>query len=92
VAGKRLSKEGLQTAEAVLGLGLVVVKELQERGIATVFLNQEGDVEMCLPGEYPLDALPEDEALDTLLAAGYSDEQLEAYIKGRSARGRLNRG
>lgn len=91
MAGKKLSKDGLQTAEAVLGVGLVVVKELQERGIVTVFVNTGGEVEICLPGEYALDALPEDEALTTLLENNYSDEQLMAYLKGRNARARLNR-
>lgn len=90
--GKKLSRDGLQTAEAVLGVGLVVVKELQERGIVTVFVNSDGDVEICPPGEHALDALPEEEALATLLDGNYSDEQLMAYIKGRNSRARLNRG
>lgn len=90
MAGKKLSKGGLQTAEAVLSVGLVVVKELQERGIVTVFVNSDGDIEVCPPGEHALDAIPEDEALTTLLEGNYSDEQLMAYMKGRNARARLN--
>lgn len=90
--GKKLHKDGLQTAESVLGLGLVVVKELQERGIVTVFLNDYGEVEICPQGEYLLDARPEEEALDTLLANNYSDAQLAAYINGRIARARLSHG
>lgn len=92
MAGKKLSKDGLQTAEAVLGVGLVVVKELQERGIVTVFVNSEGNVEICPPGEHALDALPEGEALVILLDSSYSDEQLMAYLKGRKSRARLNCG
>jgi hypothetical protein len=90
VSDKKITKEGLQTAEAVLGLGLVVVRELQTRGIATVFVNGSGEIELCPPGEYALDTFPKEEALDTLLEASYSDEQLEAYLKGRAARARLN--
>lgn len=89
VAGETLSQDRLQTAEAVLSLGLVVVKELQEKRIATVFLNDEGQVELCPPGEYLLDSLPEQDALVSLLDQGYSDEQLTAYLKGRNARSRL---
>ncbi len=89
---KKLQKDGLQTAEAVLGLGLVVVKELQEKGIATVFINSDNEIELCLPGEYPLDALPQEEALDRLLSANYSDDQLIAYLKGRKARERFSHG
>lgn len=89
---KKITKDGLQSAEAVLGLGLVVVKELQVRGIATVFVNNEGDIELCPPGEHAMDALSTEEALDTLLGADYSDQQLEAYLKGRAARARLNHG
>lgn len=92
MSGQKLSREALPTAEAVLSLGLVVVKELQERGIATVFLNSAGEVEICPPGEYPLDALPQEEALVALLEASYSDEQLAAYLNGRNARARLNNG
>lgn len=92
MAGKKLSKEGLQTAEAVLGVGLVVIKELQERGIVTVFINAVGDIEICLPGECALDTLSEEEALSALLDNNYSDEQLMAYLNGRNTRARLNRG
>jgi hypothetical protein len=88
VAGEKLSQNRLQTAEAVLSLGLVVVKGLQERRIATVFLNDDGDVELCPPGEYLHDALSEEDALMKLLDQGYSDEQLVAYLKGRKARSR----
>lgn len=88
MAGEKLSQNRLQTAEAVLSLGLVVVKGLQERRIATVFLNEDGDVEVCPPGEYLHDALSEEDALVSLLDKGYSDEQLMAYLKGRRARSR----
>lgn len=91
MAGKKLSRDSLQTAEAVLGVGLVVVKELQERSIVTVFVNEDGEVEICPPGEHTLDVLSQEDALNTLLDRNYSDEQLMAYIRGRTTRLRLTR-
>jgi hypothetical protein len=90
VAEEKLSRDRLQTAEAVLSLGLVVVRELQEHGIATVFLNSEGMAELCPSGEHVLDALPEEEAVGALLEKSYSDDQLMAYLKGRTSRAKIN--
>ncbi len=67
-----------------------MVKELQERGIVVLFLNSNGNVEICPPEEYTLDALPQEDALVALLEKNYSDEQLTAYLKGRNSRLRLN--
>lgn len=85
-ASGRLNKDNLQTAEAVLGLGLIVVRQLSDKGIATVFLNLEGQVEICPHGELELDGLDQDDALSVLVQRGYNDEQLLAYLKGRKAR------
>lgn len=86
MADEVLTRSKLQTAEAVLSLGVVVVKQLEERGIATVFLNLKGEVELCPDGELQLDTIPQDDAIATLLDKGYTDEQLVAYLKGRLAR------
>lgn len=86
VAGEKLSQDKLQSADAVFSLGLVVIKQLQEQRIVTLFLNAEGDVEICPAGEYLHDAIPEEDAILKLLDIGYSDEQLMAYVKGRRAR------
>ena len=86
VAEEKLSKDKLQTANAVLSLGLIVVKELDERGVATVFINEDGEVELALPGEIELDELPEDQAMDMLLDRNYEEEQIVAYLRGRTAR------
>lgn len=86
MADEKLSREKLQTAEAVLSLGLTVVKELYERGIATVFINEAGEVELTAPGEIELDDIVEEQALNELLERGYTDEQLFAYLRGRKAR------
>jgi hypothetical protein len=85
-----LTKNNLQTAEAVLSLGLIVVKQLTLKGVATVFINTDGVVELCPAGEIELDSLTEGQALDTLLDRGYSDEQLVAYLRGRTARGEVH--
>lgn len=90
MAGEKLLKDKLQTAEAVLSLGLVVVRELSQQGIATVFLNQFGEVELAPRGEVGLDELSEDDALGMLLERGYGDEQLIAYLHGRKARKTLH--
>lgn len=86
MAGEKLSRDKLQTAEAVLSLGLIVVRELFDRGVATVFINSSGDVELIPPGEIELDGLTQEDALAVLLDREYNDEQLMAYVKGRTAR------
>lgn len=82
----RLTKDNLQSADAVLGVGLVAVKELYERGIVVLFLNETGQLEICPAGEMELDGLAQEDALAVLLDKGYTDEQLMAYMKGRKAR------
>lgn len=67
-------------------MGLVVVKELHERGMATIFINSDGEVELCPPREIELDGLVQEDALGILLDRGYTDDQLLAYLKGRKAR------
>lgn len=85
-SSEQLTRDNLQTAEAVLGLGLIVVRELHQKGVATVFINEDGQVEICPYGEVELDGVSQDDALGVLLDRGYNDEQLFAYLKGRKAR------
>lgn len=89
---EQLTKNNLQTAEAVLSLGLIVVRQLQERGIATVFINAEGQVEICPFGEMELDGIAQEDALEILVERGYQDEQLFAYLRGRKAREAVSNG
>lgn len=86
MAGEKLSQDKLQTAESVLTLGLIVVRELLQKGVVSVFLNSDGVAELLPPGELELDGLPQDDALAILLDRGYEDEQLMAYVVGRMAR------
>ncbi len=83
----RLTKDTLNSADAVLGLGLIAAKALLEKGTVSFFLNKEGQVEVCPVGELELDGLEQEDALAVLLDRGYSDEQLMAYLQGREARG-----
>lgn len=87
---EKLTRENLQTAEAILSLGLVVVKELSSSGITVVFINENGEVERCTAFEMYLDLTSQDKALEALIEVGYSDEQLLVYLKGRKARGKLS--
>lgn len=86
-----LTLERLPTAEAVLTLGALAVRILQEHGIVTLFMNKDSVVEICAPGELELDALPEEQALERLLERNYSDKQLIVYLKGREARAMLGK-
>lgn len=52
----------------------------------TLFINSNGEVEICPPGEVGLDGLPEDAALSILIDRQYTDEQLAVYLRGREAR------
>lgn len=79
-------KNNLNSAEAVLGIGLVMAKELLEHGIATVFLNAQDQIEMCPFGEIELDSQEQDYAIHALINKGYNDDQLLAYLTGRKTR------
>lgn len=73
-------------------MGLVVVRELSQRGIVTVFMNDKGEAELCPFEEMELDLMTEAQALDILLERNCSDEELMAYTMGRQAREARRRG
>lgn len=85
-----INKNNLLSAESVLGIGLVMTKELMEHRIATVFLNELDQVEICPNGEMELDSHEQEYAIHALLNKGYNDEQLLAYLTGRKARQVIN--
>ena len=87
MAGDLLTRERLPTADAVLTLGALVVRALQETGVATLFVNTKGEIEFCPRGELELDGLTEEEAIQRLLEKSYDDAQIVTYLKGREARG-----
>lgn len=88
MADELLTMEKLASAPSVLTLGALVVNTLQEHRVVTLYVNRDGVVQLCPPGEIQLDGLPENEAIQILSSSGYSDEQLIAYLKGRDDRKR----
>lgn len=51
-----------------------------------MFVNAEGKIELCPPGELELDGLDEAAAIEKLTERGYSKPQMIDYLKGRDAR------
>lgn len=84
-----LSDETIESEAGIYSLGIISSKFLKKFGMVSLFINSDGLVEWCLPGEMELDALPEDEALTRLLETGYTDEGLQTYLRGRDARNKL---
>jgi hypothetical protein len=82
----RLHKSQLASVQGTAALGLVVAKRLIEAGVCSIYLSNEGFVEVALTGEVTLDALPEPMAIQELVKRGYSDDQLCGYLSGRDAR------
>lgn len=86
MASDLLSREDLPTTQAILSLGLVISKTLQEGKPITLFLNKDNCVEIAPYEEILLDTKNEEEAVTILLESGYESEQLLAYLAGRRAR------
>lgn len=81
-----LSRDKLPTAEAVLGLGLVIARTLQEGKPITIFFNKDGNAELAPYDEVLLDVDEEEIAVSVLFERGYADEQVLTYLVGRRAR------
>lgn len=86
MAGEDLTIELLETPGAVVTLGALAVRALQEHGVVSMFVSAEGKIELCPPGELELDALEEQDAILRLTDRGYGESQMVAYLKGRDAR------
>lgn len=78
--------ENLAEDRSVLTLGALVVAELAQHGVITLYLSNENRVELAAPGELGLDVLPEAEAIGELAAQHVPDEQIELYLRGRDSR------
>ena len=76
----------LPPGNAVTELTELVLRQLQEHRICTIFINSKGEIELALPGEIILDGLPPIQALQALLQKGYSDQELQHYMYGRTER------
>ena len=90
MATEKLTKDGLETPAGVFSIGVTVAKDLIEYGLSILFINLNGEVERCSYTEILADNLQEDEAITYLVDAGYNDEMLVAYLKGRKARNASN--
>lgn len=84
--GERLNVAKLSSVQGCAALGLVVSKHLLENRICTVYLDSEDNVQIAMPGEVTLDAIPEPMAIQELSNRGYDDSQLAEYLKGRDTR------
>lgn len=81
-----LTRDNLTSEQGLYSLGLVAARHLLERGICALFLDANGQVEIAGPGEFGLDALPEEQAIQELAAMKVSDDDIATYLKGRDAR------
>lgn len=84
--GTPLSRDRLFTQEGLHTLAVVAATLLKDSGVAHLFVNDRGLIEVALPGEVLLDGLPEAEALRRLAELGYEDAALAEYLRGRDAR------
>lgn len=85
-ASQPLTRATLLTKPAVAVLGQLAAQQLFEFGHACFWINNEGQVELVPLLELQLDTTTEPEALQTLIQAGYGDEQLRSYLQRRDAR------
>lgn len=85
-SSQTLRASSLGTPEAVFQLGLLCSQMLQARGEVQLHINQQGEVELIPIGECELDILPEQAALQALVAMNYTDNQLLSYLQGREQR------
>ena len=83
---KQLHKTELATDGAVASLGVLAIAHLVKYGVVSFFFDAEGYVTIAGQGEVTLDALPEEMALQELMARGYNNEALVEYLKSRDAR------
>jgi hypothetical protein len=78
--------------EALLSLGSVAAKELHLKREVAFFVDSQGRVQLVPVAELLLDALPEPMALQAMLERSVSEEDMEAYLRGRDDRMRNHRG
>jgi hypothetical protein len=81
-----LTIDRLSTPEAVLTLGAVAVRALQEQGVVVLFVGPDGEVQMCPPEELMLDASDEEQAISKLLEQGRNETEIITYLKARAVR------
>ena len=80
-----LTRAELFRPAAIQVLGQLASVHLFEHGSCCFRLNRQDQVELIPLLELQVDRLPEDQAIRILSDAGYDDNRLMLYLKGRDA-------
>lgn len=83
-----LTLERLEHTDSIMTMGALCARALREEGQITLYMTRDNKVEQALPGEVEVDIYAENDALRILIAMGYQDAQLVAYLRGREDRAR----
>lgn len=81
-----ITLEQLNNVGAISAIGLIAARMLGLHGIVTLMISAEGIVEIVPEGEIELDERDVPDALNYLAKIGYTDDQMESYLKQRDAR------
>ena len=81
-----LTRALLTSPASTEALGTIARARLWEDGAVIFFLNRADQVETAPLREVQLDGLPEERAVQALLAKGYDDDALVSYLRARDAR------
>lgn len=87
-----LNKDSLHNPPAIAALGALAIKHLLEYGEVSFFFDENNNVAIAFPGEFALDSLPEQMAINDLLSSGKNEQEVELYLRGRDARLRNRHG
>lgn len=88
-ADKPLTRDLLVAPESTNVLGTIAKARLWEDGFVCMHFNSDQQVEVVPLREVQLDGAPEQDAIRELMAKGYEQAALIAYLKAREARLRL---
>lgn len=81
-----LTLDRLDHTDSIMLMGALCARVLRERGQITLYIDRDNKVEQAMPYEVELDLMSEEDSIKALLSAGYTDEQLTAFLKGREDR------
>ncbi len=82
----RIHVAALNSTGAVAAIGLVAATALQKVGLVSLMVGTDGYIEVVPAGELEMDHWSEDDALQSLVANGYTDNQLQEYLRQRAIR------
>lgn len=78
--------ESLSTTGAISALGLVAARTLQQHGIVVLMVSTDGAIEVVPVEELLLDEMSTDSALSVCVNRGYTDQQMQDYLRQRDVR------